>query len=213
MSQIISVLAESVTTNLSLAVGLTDDYSEGRITGDVDVSLKDQDTRPIVNPSGYYLFLNLTESNQTVLIDGGEYYFDYEMDDVDLDELNELCPVVNITLKPTPSYPFPSSATLIRGCVLDSQNNGILGAALTVKHTDIKTETTARGEFVVYFRGMKEYEVVIEGKKKLLKIKGKNPVLIIEHPDYRNKQGKIWKKDVTVEVEEGMTASHSITYP
>ena len=78
MSQIISVLAESVTTNLSLAVGLTDDYSEGRITGDVDVSLKDQDTRPIVNPSGYYLFLNLTESNQTVLIDGDEYYFDYE---------------------------------------------------------------------------------------------------------------------------------------
>lgn len=208
-----SILAEFITSRLSLAVDITDDYQENRITSDCNVCLQDHNTQPVKNPCGYYLFLDLKGDNETVLVQGGDHYFDNTSEKITLDELDPLSPVVHITLKPTPSYPFPSSATLIRGCVMDSQNNGISGAALTVKKTEFETHTTATGEFVIYFRGLHDYDVETEHGKKMVKIDGKNPVLNIEHPDYRNNKGKILKKKVTVEVEEGKTTLFSITYP
>jgi hypothetical protein len=213
MNQNVSILAESITTKLSLAVDITDDYHKGKVISDIEICLKDQDTRPVKNPSGYYLFLDLTGSNDTVLIQGGDYYFDYDSENIELGELDTLNPVINITLKPTPSYPFPPSATLIRGCVRDSQNKSISGAILKMKKTDFETQTTAVGEFVIYFRGLNDYEVEIEDGKRMVKIDGKNPELNIEHSDYRNNNGKIRKKKVTVEVEEGKTTLLSITYP
>jgi len=213
MNQNVSILAESITTRLSLAVDITDDYREGKVISDLEIFLKDQDTKPVKNPSGYYLFLDLTGSNETVLVEGGDYYFDNESEDIELDELDTLNPLVNITLKPTPSYPFPPSATLIRGCVRDSQNKGISGATLEIKKTDFETQTTTMGEFVIYFWGLNDYEVEIEDGKRIVKIDSKNPELNIEHPDYRNNKGKIRKKKVTVKVEEGKTTLLSITYP
>ncbi|MCK4937536.1 MAG: carboxypeptidase regulatory-like domain-containing protein [Methanosarcinales archaeon] len=213
MNQNISILAESITTRLSLAVDITDDYQESRVISELKIFLKDQDIQPVKNLSGYYLFLDLKGSNDTVLVQGGDYYFDNESENIELGELDTLCPVVNITLKPNPSYLFPSSATLIRGCVRDSQNDGISGATIRMKKTDFETQTTTLGEFVIYFRGLNYYEVETEDGKKMVKIDGKNPELNIEHPDYRNKKGKIRKKNVTVEVEEGKTTLLSITYP
>lgn len=213
MNQNVSILAESITTKLSLAVDITDDYQKGKVISDIEICLKDQDTQPVKNPSGYYLFLDLTGSNDTVLIQGGDYYFDYDSENIELGELDTLNPVINITLKPTPSYPFSPSATLIRGCVRDSQNKSISGAILKMKKTDFETQTTAVGEFVIYFSGLNDYEVEIKDGKRMVKIDGKNPELNIEHPDYRNNNGKIRKKKVTVEVEEGKTTLLSITYP
>ncbi|MCL7412022.1 MAG: hypothetical protein M8353_00175 [ANME-2 cluster archaeon] len=208
-----SILAESITTRLSLAVDIADDYQESRIISDCNVYLQDHDTQPVKNPGGYYIFLDIKGNNDTVLVQGGDHYFDNKSEKITFDELDTLSPVVHITLKPTPSYPFPSSATLIRGCVIDTQNNGISGAALTVKKTEFETQTTTTGEFVIYFRGFNEYNIETVNGKKMVKIDGKNPVLNIEHTDYRNNKGKILKKKVTVEVEEGKTTLLSITYP
>ena len=207
MSVISGSLAETVTTRLSLAVYLTDDYSGrgGYLDGDVTVSLKGQKTESFRNPGGYYLFLDLPEGSYTVQINGGEYYFDKEKEDVTPADLKKKSPVINITLKPTPSYPFQSSATLIRGFVKDPEGRGIPGAVIRVRKTKIKTWTNDSGEFVIYFKNLKKDDVTTVGGKKLVKINGKNPVLKISHPDYK-------KKSKTVKVEEGKTKSISITY-
>jgi hypothetical protein len=144
MSQIDGFFIDSSTKKLSLAIYLIDDYTERGIAGNLDVSIKGHNAIPIRNPSGYYLFFELPVGSHTVQVKGGEYYFDHEevVRPVDLDELN---PVVNINLKPAPSYPFPSTATLIRGHLEDSMGRGIPEAVLRIKGRDTKTMTTEKG--------------------------------------------------------------------
>jgi hypothetical protein len=195
-------IAETRKSVLSLAVYLIDEYSGGPAAGNVGVSLKELDKRPIKNPSGYFLFLDIEEGRYTIQANGGEFYFDIEKT-VTLQELKST--VVDITFKPTPSYKFPGRATLIRGVVMDKSGNGIAGAKVKVRRTEITTYTTKKGEFAVYFKGLKKGEVKTKDGKKLLRIKGKKAGLEIKPKGYK-------KKTRTLEVEEGQTTSISITY-
>ena len=206
MSQINGILVGSSTRKLSLAINLLDDYTSSRVVNNLDIVIKDHNVKPIRNPSGYYLFLDLPDDNYTVQINGGEYYFDEEKKAVRPDNLDELNPVIDITLIPAPSYNFPSTATLIRGHLEDSGGNGISGALLRIKGSDIRTRTNDKGEFVIYFKGLKKNDVVNVDGKMLVKINGKNPVFEIKHPDHKS-----FTK--TVEVVEGITTSLSITLP
>lgn len=206
MNRINEILVEKTTTKLSMAVNLIDKYSPGKVLGNILVTLKDDKSKPVKNPGGYYLFFNLTQNSNTVQVNGGDYYFDSEKKDVKLDELDPRDPVVNIDLDPSPSYPFPPSATLVRGFLHDSGNKGTPGVVINVRGKDIETVTTGKGEFALYFHDLKKDDVKTVDSRKLVKIKGRNPVLEIKHPDHR-------KRTRSVEVEEGKTTSLSITYP
>ena len=202
------VLAEEATTKLSIAVQLKDEYL-GRPVGNPEVSLKGHDVRPAKNLGGYYVFFDLPEGGYTVQVKGGEYYFDEEVNAATVDRL------VSITLTPTPRYPFPPSATLVRGSVKNSNDEGIPGAIVKVNDKNVQTRTTETGEFVVWFKDLRKKDVkTVEGRK-LVKIgdAGDDPVLEIEHPKYLDESGKPLIKTQPVEVEEGHTTSLSIPYP
>jgi len=192
-------------SKLSLAVNLIDDYM-GEVVGEVGVSLKGLPMNPVRNPSGYYLFLNLPENKYSVQVKGGEFYFDTGKENVNLTDLDKRNPVINITLYPTPSYPFPHTATLVMGRVQDSAGKGIPDAVLKVGESDIQSRTTGKGDFVIYFKDLKKDDVTMIDGKKLVYIKGKNPVLAIRHPDHR-------KKTISVAVEERKITSLSVTCP
>ena len=205
VSKINGVFIGSLTSKLSLAIYLIDDYTSRGVIGNLDVSIKDHNVKPIRNPGGYYLFFDLPDDNYTIQIKGGEYYFDEEKEAVKPDELDELNPVVDIVLKPAPSYHFPSTATLVRGHLEDSWGGGIPGAVLRIKGRDTLTRTNDKGEFVIYLKWLKKNDIVMVNRKMLVKINGKNPVLEIKHPDHKN-----FTK--TVEVPEGTTTSLSLTH-
>ncbi len=206
MSQINGILVGSSTRKLSLAINLLDDYTSRGVANNLDVLIKGHNVKPIRNPSGYYLFFDLPDDNYTVLVKGGKYYFDEEKEAVRPDDLDELNPVMDITLKPAPSYNFPSTATLVRGHLKDSGGSGISGAVLRIKGFDAKTGTNDKGDFVIYLRGLKKNDVVTMDGKMFVKVNGKNPVFEIKHPDHKN-----FTK--TMEVVEGITTSLSITLP
>lgn len=195
-------IAETRKSTLSLAVYLTDEYSGGPAAGNVAVSLKGLDKKPIKNQSGYFLFLDIQDGRYTIQANGGEFYSDMEKA---VTLRGPESPVVDVTLKPTPSYKFPGLTTLIRGVVMDKSGNGIAGAKVRVTRTKIKTYTTKKGEFAIYFKGLKKAGVkTIDGKKRL-RIKGKKVGLEVKPKGYK-------KKTRTLEVEEGQTTSISITY-
>lgn len=72
-------------------------------------------------------------------------------------------PVVQINLKPSPSYPFPGNATLIRGQVLwgpgAKQGFPVDGANVNIVGKSMGTKTDINGEFVFYFRGLKSADI------------------------------------------------------
>ena len=206
MNQINGILIGSSTRKLSLAINLLDDYTSRGVVNNLDVTIKDHTAKSIRNPSGYYLFFDLPDDNYTVVVKGGEYYFDEEKKAVKPDDLDEMNPVIDVTLKPSPSYHFPSTATLIRGHLKDSGGIGIPGAVLRIKGFDALARTNDKGEFVIYLKGLKKNNVVTVDGKVLVKVKGKDPVFEIKHPDHKNLTR-------TVEVMEGITTSLSITYP
>ncbi|WMW25095.1 hypothetical protein RE474_13585 [Methanolobus sediminis] len=203
MSQIIELSSVGFTEKFSLVVNLIDDYTTDKIIGNVEVSLKGKRIEPVRNPSGYYIFLDIPKGSYTVQIQGGEYYFDEE-EDVKLTDQDKN-PIINIILKPAPSYPFSTSATLIRGCLQSSKGMGIFEASLKVKERDIETKTTEKGEFVIYFKNLKKDDVTTIDGKKLVKIKEKNPVIEIQFPDHK-------KKTKSLETEEGKTTSFTLIY-
>ena len=206
MNQINGILIGSSTRKLSLAINLLDDYISRGVVNNLDVTIKDHTAKSIRNPSGYYLFFDLPDDNYTVLVKGGDHYFDEEKKVVKPDDLDKMNPVIDVTLKPSPSYHFPSTATLIRGHLKDSGGVGIPGAVLSIRGSDAKTRTSDKGEFVIYLKGLKKSDVVTVDGKMLVKVNGKNPVIQIKHSDHKN-------LTKMVEVVEGITTSLSITYP
>jgi hypothetical protein len=108
--------------------------------------------------------------------------------------------VVNITLKPKPSYPFPPGATLIRGMVYDSAGKAVSEAKVKVKGKDVENKTTKEGEFVLYFRPLTEDEIIrVDGKKF---VKGNGDKTLYLEVEY---DGVI--ETIEFEAEEGKTSS------
>jgi len=158
---------ERHTTKLAFTVFPLDDYSKGKPIGRVDVSLGRRKEKPIRNLSSYYLFLDLPGDTYTVQV-RSDYYFDEETE-VPFHNLEPKNPVVNITLMPKPSYPFPPGATLIRGTVYDSRGKAVSGAKVRVKEKGVENKTTEKGEFVLYFEPLTDDEIIWEDGKRFVK--------------------------------------------
>jgi len=67
--------------------------------------------------------------------------------------------IVGINLKPLPSYPFPDHATLIRGLILNSEEDPVEEAQVKVVDYDIETTSAKNGEFALYINEMDEIDV------------------------------------------------------
>lgn len=152
---------DKITTVLSLAVRLIDDFTEKETIGNIKVTIKEGDIKAFKNLSGYCLFNDFAPGNYNLLIES-EYYFLQETP-VNIPQPDPKNPVVEISLKPIPAYPFPGYATLARGLISDG--NPVGNAQVEVVGKPIKTLTDEKGEFVLYFRGIKQENITIEIKK------------------------------------------------
>ena len=167
INEYIAFLDRKIATRLSLAVALIDEYTGKQPIGSVKVFIKDHNLKPIKNHSGYYLFLNLPDNEYKVRVKC-EYYFNEETDKIKLPLPKPQDPV-KITLKPKPTYPFTSGATLIRGLVQDSNGNSVSGAKVEVTRKEVSNKTTIKGEFVLYFKALSEDDIIIEDSKRFVK--------------------------------------------
>lgn len=152
---------DKITTTLSLAVRLTDDYTQKEPVGNIKVMIKEGEITPVKNLSGYYLFNDMTAGNYSVVIES-DFYFPEETA-VNIPHPVPKNPVVEIALKPKPAYPFPGNATLVRGLVSDG--NPVVNAEVTVVGKTIETLTDEKGEFTLHFKGIKQENITIEIKK------------------------------------------------
>lgn len=158
---------------LCLAVKPVDAVTGGRLLGDPTVTVEGIDAEPVENRSGYHVFLGPAppDGPLAVSVDGGERYLatgrdvlvssgndDDGVDDRAVDEGSDIAvvpsarPVLRIELRPSPAYPFPPHATLVRGHVRDTDREGVVGARLSVRGVDVSTRSVRDGEFVLPFR-------------------------------------------------------------
>jgi hypothetical protein len=68
---------DSITTTLSLAISIIDDFTKKEATGHLKVIIKERNIVPIKNLSGYYIFTDLADITYTVSIES-ELYFPEE---------------------------------------------------------------------------------------------------------------------------------------
>jgi len=174
---------------LSFAVRLTDAFTGNR-PEDVTVAIDPVDVDPVLNPSGYHVFLDLDADAVTLTVDGGDDYvderrrvlFDPEAADADPgsdtavagdDDGSEAVPThvvedpstpLEIELTPTPAYAFPSSTTTVRGHVEDADGDPVAGATVTLREFDPVVETTDSGEFALWAPVTAEHVVRRDGR-------------------------------------------------
>lgn len=150
-----------------LAIQLVDQLTGEVPLGNIKITINEQPKlEGIRNLSGYICFFGLEAGLYTVRIDP-ELYFT-EIVTVDTTSAAEANPVVQFQLRPRPVYPFSSLATLARGLVMQG-TVPLSGAIIRVSEVSIipsagflYTQTDERGEFVLYFHGIKEKKISIE---------------------------------------------------
>lgn len=161
---------DTTKTQLSLAVWVVDGSTvvqgnteeNKNIVSGIQVFLKeDKEKKPLLNPSGYYCFTNLTPGTYKLTVkpdvSKSTYFFPAE-ESVDLNQLDPLNPVQEIVLMPTPSYPFSANATLIRGIVKKESNpleDAEVRAGYENEEKNITTLTDRNGEFVLLVKDIK----------------------------------------------------------
>ena len=172
------------TRRLSLAVRPIDAYRGARATGDLCVRIPDRPSRPVPTPSGHYLFFDLDAAESepvTVVVTGGEHYLPGE-GSVSLTELDPLSPLLEISLLPAPSYPFPAWTTLVRGRVRTEAGEPIVDATVTVSGGAHPGRTDARGEFVVAMPTLDPRDVIEEDGRRIVAPAGDPLVATAAHP-------------------------------
>lgn len=170
---------------LSFALWLIDDYTQKEPHGDFRVTVNGEKItgmKALKNLSGYYVFSGLPEGKYTLSVESEHYFSDERIVDTS-SFVGSKEPVVEVILKPRPSYPFPDRATLVRGVL--AVNYGIL-SGITVKAVstssgrEVLSVPEENGEFVIYFK-----EIIKVKSDVVLEIKGEGvektlPVIIEE---------------------------------
>ncbi len=201
------VLEATLITRVSLAVELVDGYTKERPIGRVRVFVKGLSPEGKLNPSGYFLFLNLANGSYTLRVESGHYRDEERAFNVPVASPKN--PVLSVTLIPRPSYPFPPASTLIRGLARGAANSPAVGATVEVVGKGLTYRTDERGEFVLAFGALKENDVIKENGKRFVKGNGNTKTITLSatHPTLGNKT-----LDITAGVEEGKTTPAHITF-
>jgi hypothetical protein len=178
---------ESLTSNVSVAVRLRDDFSkEWFLVDKTRVFVKESGREALENPSKYRVFLDLAGASFTVRVEN-KYYFEQEVG-VAIAGLNPRHPLVSVTMIPRCRYPFPRGATLIRGRIVDSAAAPVAGATIMVTGTAMSNRSEPEGQFVLYFGPAREEDVVLQNNERLMKVLGSTSIdLTVMHPDYHSR--------------------------
>jgi hypothetical protein len=179
-------------TRVSLAVDLVDAFTGKRPRGEPRVSIVGHSADPVLNASGYHVFvdLNLT-GDVTVTVDGGAYYADPEDTTVTIpaeptgtageDVFDRSTDPIELV--PTPTYPFPPGTTLVRGRVIDDRGatpSRISGAQVQVDGIDRTTTTTSEGEYVLCFARADAVSVVRDGAEWFIHVGDMDPTITVD---------------------------------
>ena len=105
----------------------------------------------------------MAAGNNTVSV-RSEMYYSQELT-VNPSLLDPKDPVLEILLKPLPSYPFPANATLARGLLSNPDMNMTVNVNIKAIEPEIETISDDKGEFVLYFKDVKNKKITIELKK------------------------------------------------
>lgn len=190
----IAFAGDSRTTEVTLAVRVIDAFTEEPPIVPLNIRLKQlPKVRPLRGESGFYCFEGREKEGTVILrnpIPDGNYTLIAEPDPTSGNQFNlqpkqpgdpwttefereivlplpdPLNPLEGVTLSPTPAYPFPANATLVRGSVTKA---GVAVATAVVSTTyeqtdpadstltrfvDIDTITDRVGEYVLFFKGL-----------------------------------------------------------
>mgnify|MGYP000342022061 CR=1 FL=1 len=178
-------------TTLAFAVRLTDGFTGNRPDG-ATVEIDPVDVDPVLNRSGYHIFLDVDADAVTLTVGGGDDYVDEHRrvvlahdgegataDDATADEtatefdeagdapthvVTDPADPIEIELTPTPAYAFPSSTTTVRGHVEDADGDPIAGATVALREFDPTVTTTDDGEFALWVPATTEHVVRRDGR-------------------------------------------------
>lgn len=198
------MVLESNSLRLSLAVYLRDSFSRAEPVGRAGVEIPELKKQSLTNPSHYHLFFDLPADSYH-LEARAENYFDRDFGPVSIGPQGLKEPLV-IDLLPRPSYPFPPGETLVRGMLRDSNQNPLSNAILSGMNGRLMAETTEKGEFVLYFAGLTEEDIILDtasGKKYVKGDQDRTLKINVEH----NNAVKILN---IADVEVGRTTSNNL---
>jgi hypothetical protein len=181
-------------TTLAFALRLNDGFTGCAPVGRIDLKLDNVRVNVPRNRSGYWLFLDLPLSRSDGsaasyrLEVAAEFYFPLVQPSIRPRELDRLFPVVTADLMPLPAYPFAPGNTLLRGMVQDLVGQPIAGATVEIRQSTVRGQTTAKGEFVLFFRRMTPDDVELVGGRRLLVVQNStNLRLRARHADFRSR--------------------------
>jgi hypothetical protein len=202
--------------SLAFAVRLVDAFTGDQPRDGVTVETDRSDVTPVRNASGYVCFLDVDADAVTMTIDGGDRYVD-ERRRVRLDEeaddgtpggdrasadadppvsvVSDPSEPVVVELSPTPAYGFPDTTTVVRGHVMDEDEEPVGGARVSLREFDPVVETTASGEYALWVpvnathvRSREDRSVVVvdgltdAGRAAADGGPGTDPTLVVSHP-------------------------------
>ncbi len=199
------LLDSRIARGLRVIVSLRDPFTGKTPIGDVRVSVSDPAVRVSKNLSGDYLFFRVHGDVLQLSVES-DYYFAREIA-ITISGLPADYPVKILELQPKPCYPFPSRTTLIKGMVKDPQGNWAAGAVVTIDQATIQTLTTAGGEFVCYYTGLGEEDIVVNVEDGKRYLKGGEDGTIPLRVSYNSLSGGV---DLT-DVEEGEVTRVNVT--
>lgn len=146
---------ETEPVGLGLAVKPVDAVTGKRLETDPSVSIEGVEYTPVVNPSGYHLFLSppvsLPPDPVTVHVSAGPRYVPgtYEIVTGDLAVPGDTVDVYRST-----AFRFASGRTLVQGTVEDGSGDPVSWAAVGVDNTALETRTDTDGTFVLLVEGI-----------------------------------------------------------
>jgi len=153
-NKFIAYLDHKRATTVSLAVWLIDEVIGKRPEIEITVRLQGEVNKPIKSLSGYWCFTDLTRETYTIVAEldpaRNDWYADVEQQ-IELATLEALNPVVELVLKPKPSYPFPKHLTLIRGVIQATEGTPKRPLAGIPVYRLFKFKTEATDEAIAQF--------------------------------------------------------------
>lgn len=143
------------TVDLALAVNPVDARTGRSLREAATVSIAGVRAAPVLNPSGYWLFLEppveLPEDPVAVRVDPPARYVERTVA-VDVGALST--PGVRVEIYPSTAYGFPPGTTLLEGTVEDEAGDPVADASVGIDGTNLETRTDAGGTFVLAVDGI-----------------------------------------------------------
>lgn len=140
------------TVELALAVNPIDAYTDRPLRGAATVSIEGMPATPLLNPTGYWLFLDppfeRPSGTLTVEINPPDRYAERSV------RVDETTVAKRVDVYPSTAYSFPTGTTLLQGAVKNESGTPVSDEVVRLKHTTLMTRTASDGTFVLPVEGI-----------------------------------------------------------